>query len=426
VSRDLVHWEHLPIALEPDENGAIWSGSAVVDWNDSCGLFNGGTGLVALFTYEKDGTQSQGLAYSRDRGRTWTKYEGNPVLTSDNPNFRDPKVFWHAPTDRWVMTLATGDCVSFFTSSNLQDWSFASSFGEGLLEGVWECPDLFPLPVDGDANNIKWVLQTSWLQGSIFSKGYGEDGLRYFVGHFDGERFIDDNAPDVVLRSSAGRDDYATVSWSDVPDTRRVWIGWMSHWVYAGKVPMQPFLGAMTLPRRVQLKSTPSGVRLVQTPVGELKSLRGQVQTWHEQEIHGPSTLLSGVQAEVFELVTEFDPGTAHEFGLHLRQGAQQQTTVGYDAATNTVFVDRARSGIVDFNPHFAAPRCEMPLEQNRDRVKLHIFVDKCSVEVFVNDGQSYSANLIFPDAGAHGLELYSQGGVAHLVNMELYFLTQA
>jgi fructan beta-fructosidase len=293
------------------------------------------------------------------------------------------------------MILATGDCVSFYTSSNLKDWSFASTFGEGLLNGVWECPDLFPLPVDGDMNRTKWVLQTSWLQGSIFSEGHGEDGLRYFIGHFDGERFMDDNAPDVVLHSSAGRDDYATVSWSDAPDNRRVWLGWMSHWVYAGRVPMQPFLGAMTLPRQVALKTLPQGVRLVQTPVEELKSLRGQVQTWHEQEINGSSTLLSDVQADVFELSAEFEIGTAREFGLHLRQSALQQTTVSYDALTNTVFVDRATSGIVDFSPHFSK-RCEMPLENKGQRLKLHVFVDTCSGEVFVR-----RCEILFPARGA-------------------------
>jgi fructan beta-fructosidase len=427
VSRDLVHWEHLPIALEPDEHGAIWSGSAIVDSDDSSGLFDGGSGLVALFTYEKNGTQSQALAFSRDGGRTWTKFEGNPVLTSDNPNFRDPKVFWHGASGRWVMILATGDCVSFYTSHDLKQWVFASTFGEGLLKGVWECPDLFALPVDDDSDRVKWVLQTSWLEGSIFSEGQGDDGLRYFVGHFDGERFTDDNAPDVVLRSGAGRDDYATVSWSDVPhkDGRRVWIGWMSHWVYAGKVPMQSFLGAMTLPRCVQLKTMQRGVRLVQTPVEELKSLRGAVQTWGEQEINEQSAVLAGVKADVFELIAEFDISSAREFGLRLRQSATQHTTVAYNAETNTVFVDRMQSGAVDFSPHFATG-CEMPLESRSGLLKLHIFVDVCSIEVFVNDGEAYSANLIFPEQAARGFELYSVGGAVRLKTLELYPLRSA
>jgi fructan beta-fructosidase len=323
------------------------------------------------------------------------------------------------------MTLATGDCVSFFTSSNLQDWSFASSFGEGLLEGVWECPDLFPLPVDGDADNIKWVLQTSWLQGSIFSEGQGEDGLRYFIGHFDGERFVDDNSADVVLCSGAGRDDYATVSWSDAPNNRRIWIGWMSHWVYAGKVPMQPFLGAMTLPRRVELKMTDAGIRLVQTPVEELKSLRGESRSWSDEEINGASTLLADMHENVFELIAEWELGDASEFGLHLRQSATQRTTVGYDVEDNTVFVDRAQSGVVDFSPHFSK-RCTIPLETKSRRLKLHIFVDVCSVEVFVNGGESYSANLIFPKESVCGLELYSAGGTARLTHMELFSLRGA
>ena len=161
VSRDLVHWQHLPIALAPDELGDIFSGSAVVDWNNTSGLFGGGSGLVAIFTHHTERSQSQSLAYSRDNGRTWIKYSGNPVLVSPEPDFRDPKVFWHEPTRRWIMVLATGRSVSFYTSTNLRMWTFASRFGREGLPGVWECPDLFALSVDGDPNRTQWVLNIS-------------------------------------------------------------------------------------------------------------------------------------------------------------------------------------------------------------------------------------------------------------------------
>lgn len=430
ISRDLVHWQHLPVALEPDELGAIWSGSAVVDWKDSSGFFGGDSGLVAIFTYEREGTQSQGLAFSCDRGRTWTKYEGNPILCDANPNFRDPKVLWHAPTNRWVMVLATGDCLSFFNSPDLKTWSFASRFGQSAPgqnshddshDVVWECPDLFCLPVDGDSGRMKWVLHASRLDRRIFRDGQGEATMQYFVGDFDGTTFHSDDAPEHMLRSSYARDDYALVTWSGVPasDGRCIGIGWMNNWTYAGHVPTQPWLGAMTLPREMQLHTTGAGIRLMQSPVAELKQLRSDAQHWSRQQIASQSTLIVLPPTDTYEIVAEFSMESATQFGVRLRQNSAHETVIGYD--DHAVFVDRTRSGLTDFSPHFAG-RHSAPLKASDGKVRLHIFVDRSSLELFANGGEVFIADLIFPEPGATQLEIFADGTV-QLESLDFYSL---
>nr|WP_237389541.1 glycoside hydrolase family 32 protein [Bacillus sp. USDA818B3_A] len=223
VSKDLIYWEQLPIALYPDDHGAIFSGSAVVDWNNTSGFFPEGPGLVAIYTSADNYPESdrprqrQSLAYSKDNGRTWVKYEGNPVLSDLNiTDYRDPKVFWHNETNKWVMVLATGQSVTLYISANLKDWEFASEFGNkaGSHDGVWECPDLFQLPVDGNENNQKWVMFVSIGDNPQFKEG---SRTQYFVGQFDGTTFVNDNPDEMVLWLDFGRDNYAGVSWSDMP-----------------------------------------------------------------------------------------------------------------------------------------------------------------------------------------------------------------
>ena len=278
VSTDLTRWTHLPIALSPDADGVVFSGSAVVDHDDVTGFFGGGPGLVALWTRHGDltppgGPEAQCLSYSRDRGRTWTAYEGNPVVPNpDAPDFRDPKVTWHEASGRWVMALAVGQHIEFSVSPDLKAWDRASAFGvgHGSHEGVWECPDLFELPVDGPDGETRWVLIVS-------ISGPGGSQTQYFVGDFDGRTFTNGNPPETVLWADGGADNYAAVSWSDVPasDGRRVWIGWMSNWLYGWQVPTEGWQGAMTLPRVLGLRVTEAGIRLTQTPARELEARRG-------------------------------------------------------------------------------------------------------------------------------------------------------
>ncbi len=423
VSTALVHWNHLPVALAPDPLGAIWSGSAVVDWRDTSGFFAGGAGLVAIFTHwtAADGEQRQSLAYSRDRGRSWTKYADNPVLSEPGlRDFRDPKVFWHAPTERWVMVVAIGNGVRFFTSPNLKDWRFASEFRSeaGVLARIWECPDLFPLRVDGDPGRERWVLTVS-LNGR-------DEGttMAYFVGEFDGTTFTPQPDGGLPVQPDAGPDFYAAVTWSDVPpaDGRRLWLGWMSDWRYAHDLPTFPWRGAMSVPRELQLRAFADGERLVQHPVVELQRLRGPAERWADITIPEGVTPLPAASGTALEIAVEFAPCSARELGLHLRAGRGQRTVVGYDVAAARLFVDRTNSGETGFHDAFPG-RYEHPLAPADGRVRLRIFVDRSSVEVFAADGRLVLTALIFPDETNDGVALYREGGEATVPDLTVYRL---
>ncbi|AEI40576.1 glycoside hydrolase family 32 protein [Paenibacillus mucilaginosus] len=430
VSTDLTHWEHLPMALKPDRHGQIFSGCAVVDWEDSSGFFAGSPGLVAVFTHADQHPdtdrprQRQSLAYSLDKGRTWTMYDGNPVLSHEQlTDFRDPKVFWYAPNRTWVMVIAAGDRVLFYTSPDLKAWAYASEFGaeEGSHDGVWECPDLIELPVDGQADRTRWVLIVS-----IGDRPECPEGSRtqYFVGSFDGSRFTSDAQPEAVLWLDHGRDNYAGVTWSDAnrADGGRLFIGWMSNWKYANLTPTDSWRSAMTLPRVMSLKTGPSGVRLVQEPVSGLQKLRREERQWENVPVTPGINILSSEKSGTFEIECELELGSATEVGLKLRQSESEETVVGYNASAQTLFIDRTRSGETGFHAAFGC-RHEAPLEAREGRLKLRLFVDHASVEVFANDGELVMTDQIFPDPGSTGLELYALGGEARLISLRLYEL---
>ncbi|KRE46757.1 hypothetical protein ASG81_10830 [Paenibacillus sp. Soil522] len=427
VSKDLVHWEHLPVALQPDEHGYIFSGSAVVDWNNTSGL---GTDpkhppLVAIFTHSKD-KQIQSIAYSNDKGRTWEKYAGNPIMPNPpNVDWRDPKVFWHEETRQWVMILAAGEKAMLYTSSNLKDWTYVSEFGKpnGAPDGVWECPDLFSLPVDGDPNKKKWVLAVSINNGSIA----GGSGMQYFVGNFDGKTFTNDNPANTTLWADYGADFYAGVTWSDDPNHKssRLWLAWMSNWQYANDTPTSTWRSAFSLVRKIELKTLPEGIRMVQTPVPQLKQLRHLTKSISDQLVQPGINQLDDINGETLEIVAEFQVDqstTADEFGFKVRKGERNETIVGFGRQNGTLFVDRTRSGISDFHGDFAK-RHEAPLTVQNNKVTMHIFVDRSSVEVFGNEGERVITDQIFPDASATGLELYTAGGNVTLNSLHIYSL---
>ena len=279
VSPDLVHWTHLPVALREENGVMIFSGSVVADPDDTSGLCGPPAGrascLIAIYTGHGLGKQTQNLAFSTDRGRTWTKYAGNPVLDLGLKEFRDPKVFWHAPTRRWILltVLADQHKLRIFGSSDLKAWEALSDFGPaGATGGAWECPDLFPLAVDGASGDTRWVLDIDINPGGQA----GGSGGQYFVGTFDGRTFVNDNPPATTLWVDYGKDFYATLSFSGVPasDGRRIWMGWMSNWLYANVEPTAPWRGVQSVPRALSLTRRPEGIRLVQTPVAELRTLR--------------------------------------------------------------------------------------------------------------------------------------------------------
>lgn len=419
VSADLVTWEHLPVALAPDERGAIWSGSAVVDWHDTSGFFNGGSGLVALFTQWRAGVQAQSLAYSCDRGRTWTKYAENPVIAAPELRvFRDPKVCWHAASGRWAMVVTIGQRVRFYTSTDLRAWRAAGEFGAGYGSqgGVWECPDLFPLPAEGVAGDERWVLLIS-LNGPEGS------WMEYFVGDFDGEAFTSADPATTALPLDRGRDYYAAISWADVPpgDGRRLTIGWLSNWRYAHDLPTTPWRGAMTLPRTLRLRATPEGPRLVQQPVAELLGPRGPLQRWPVQRLKPGVPLHLTPDGEALEIRVSVALLSAQEFAFAIRRGEGGGITVGYDAVARMLFVERGEPDDGTL-PGFGGRRA-VTLALAEGVLSLHLFIDRCSLEVFAADGAVTITELFFPAVGSAPLVLSCSGGDAKLRALDLYSL---
>jgi fructan beta-fructosidase len=409
VSIDLVHWEHLPIALYPDAIGPIWSGGAVVDAENTSGLVPGG-GLVAIFSYQD---QSQGIAYSTDRGRTWTYYAGNPVMPSPGSDFRDPKVFWHAATGQWVMIISKGARVQIYNSPNLIDWTLASEFsGQGSLHGPWEVPDLFPLTFEGETH---WVMLVS-----AGGAPAGGQGVQYFIGDFDGQTFTNANPHVTTLWLDYGPDNYAGTTWENAPDDRRIYIGWMNHWSYAAVIPTSIWRGAMTLPREFALVNTAEGLRLEQKPVPELMVLRQAGQTWFDQTITPGSNLLAGQTGRTLEIIAEFELGTAQSFGLRVFQGADEATTILYNVERESLIVNRLDSGVTDFSGDFPGAYLA-PMPPQAGRVKMHVFVDWSSVEVFGNDGAVALSAQAFPQADSNQLELFAIDGDVKLVQLEIF-----
>ncbi len=432
VSRDLIHWKQLPVALKEANGVMIFSGSAVVDWNNTSGFGkNGKTPLVAIYTgyHPKSHLQDERIAYSLDNGRTWTKYSSNPVLNINSDNFRDPKVFWYQPDHHWIMILALSDQhkVSFYSSNNLKNWTHLSDFGpKAATGGVWECPMLQPMAVDGNSHNIKWVLEVGLNPGSIA----GGSGGQYFIGNFDGKKFTatqPTGAPgDSVLWVDYGKDFYAATSWSDIPksDGRTLWLGWLDNWQYGQKAPTSPWRGGMSVPRSVGLKTFPDGIKLVQNPARELQKLRYDHHHLSNITVSGKNDELSqrGIRGDVLEIDAVFTLGSASEFGFLVRKGASQQTVVGYNVNHHQMYVDRTQSGADSFSKDFPGVQ-HGPLEPDENTIRLHILLDRSSVEVFGNDGQTVITDKIFPNLTSDGLQLFAKGGDIHLKSLDIWKL---
>lgn len=429
VSQDLVHWRHLPVALYPDSSGAVWSGSAVVDWQNSGGFQSGDEkALAAFYTAFDRGHQEQALAVSTDRGRSWTRYARNPVIP--NPglrDFRDPKVFWHAESFRWVMVLVAGDRVRIYTSTDLISWAPASEFGafEGSHSGVWECPDLFPLAVDGNPDQTRWVLLVSVGTGS--SPSGGSSGVQYFIGDFDGTTFTNCCAPDETKWIDYGRDNYAAVTFADIPpqDGRRILIGWMSNWTYAGLVPTSPWRGAMTIPRELQLITGSNGPELISLPVQELSRLRRMHIPVSGRLVTSDTVSLAkeALAGDAFEVKLVLEVDTVEECGIEFKNHLGDKTLVGYHVPSGRIFVDRRNSGVTDFQNSFVGSIDSAALRPTLNRVELHIFFDRSSVEVFADNGRVVITDCIFPQSASNHLAVYARNGTAKLVKADVWKL---
>lgn len=421
VSRDFVTWEHLPIALAPDELGMIFSGSAVIDWRNTAGF--GSEAMVALFTQFADGRQVQSIAFSTDRGRSWTKYARNPVLAQpeERPDFRDPKVFWHGDQNDgyWVMLLAVGQEIWFYTSPDLKTWAKSGEFGAGFGSrgGVWETPDLFQLPIDGNPDDTRWVLIVS-VQDQAPAGG---SGVQYFVGQFDGKSFIPGEPPETVRWADYGGDFYAAQSWSDAPDGRRVWLAWMNNWSYGADIPATTWRGAMTVARDITLASDGPGAVLVQQPVAELAGLRGKGHQWSAYQVEPGTNLLEQVRGGTLEVQATFvvdHATTARSFGLRVRTGAGETTVIGYNAEQQALFVDRTSA------EHRATRTTALqvvPLPPRENEISLHLLIDHASVEVFAGGGRVVLTNQVFPARTSTDLALFAEAGSVALKELRVY-----
>lgn len=424
VSEDLVTWEQLPIALYPDSLGLIFSGSAVVDWNNTSGFQTGeNPPLIAIYTYhlmegEKAGRndfQYQAIAYSNDKGRTWTKYEGNPVIPNaeGQRDFRDPKVSWHEATKQWVMIFAVLDRVRIYNSPDLKTWTLASEFGAGLgSEGrPWECPDLFELKIEG-TDETRWVMLVSLGKG-----GYnGGSATQYFIGDFDGKRFTVDKGH-TTLWIDYGRDNYAGVTWSDIPkkDGRRIFLGWMSNWQYATKVPTTAWRSAMTLPRVLSLRQTASGLRLIATPVAEVADLR---TTKEGQQLTSKMPFSGQAEATV---VFEMETGSSANFGIELSNAKGETYRIGYNAATNQYFSDRTKAGKKDFSEEFAAAVHLAPRIEKGNIITLRCFFDVSSAESFADGGATIFTDIFFPNEDFNQINVFQNEGKVTIQSATLY-----
>ncbi len=427
VSRDLLRWEHLPIALREQDGIMIFSGSAVFDAKNTSGLGRPDSPpMVAVYTGDGHKTQTQNLASSTDRGRTWAKFPGNPVLDLHSNSFRDPKVFRHGPTDRWIMATVLADDrkVRLWGSKDLKAWEPLGDFGPaGSAKGVWECPELFEAPVEnGDDGETRWVLKVDVNDGAPF----GGSGGQYFVGRFDGTSFRAEGKTDDPLWIDFGKDFYASQTWNDAPGARPVWIAWMNNWQYANEIPTAPWRGAMTIPRTVSLRKTDDGFRIVQAPVETLKTLRRDHHALAARPMPAGSTSLrgDGIAGASMEILAEFDGGDAGEFGIKVRCGNGEETAIGFDRRSGTVFVDRTRSGAVGFSPHFAGRHsASLAPGTFQGPVQLHVVLDATSVEVFADGGRAVLTDQVFPAPASLGVELFATGGPARLRSLDAWEL---
>ncbi|MFC5465692.1 glycoside hydrolase family 32 protein [Lederbergia graminis] len=420
VSKDLITWKELDIALSPDENGTIFSGSAVVDWDNTTGFFPEEPGLVAIFTHHKDGAegkppvQTQSIAYSHDQGRTWIKYDGNPVLRHETKvDFRDPKVFWHE--DKWIMVLATGQTISFYSSFNLIDWQFESEFGEGAgsHDGVWECPDLFKLKVENSGEE-KWVLLVSIGDNPQFEVG---SRTQYFIGSFNGSTFVTEHND--IRWLDFGRDNYAGVSFSDIPreDGRRIYLGWMSNWRYANQVPTHGWRSQMTIPRELSVRKINGSYIVIQRLVKELDSYFSLQEKLDDIHINDVETIK--VDARYMDMVFELENMNAKKYGITIHHSENHSTTITIDTISNSLILDREKSGDISFSEMFSNEQV-INLKSN-DNIQLRIVVDSSSVELLVNDGEYALTSLVYPDKACDSISIFSLEGDVKLKEGNVY-----
>ena len=421
TSTDLTHWTYEGTAIVPDAWGAIFSGSCVVDKDNTAGFGKGA--VVAFYTSAKStpwgDVQSQSMAYSLDNGKTFIKYEHNPILTSTERDFRDPKVFWYAPGKHWVMMLAVGQEMQIYSSGNLKEWKKESSFGamQGAHGGVWECPDLVEVAVEGSKEK-KWVLICNLNPGGPF----GGSAAQYFVGSFDGKKFVNES-PTQTKWLDWGKDNYATVTWSNAPAGRCIALGWMSNWQYANNVPTTQYRSANTLARDLTLYRAGGELYLKSKPSPEIKKARAEEKKIPTFEVKGnyevASLLADNKGAYEIEMTIENKGTSKIDFSLMNEKG--EKVAMYYDVVRKQFVMDRSASGVVGFSRDF--PAVTVAPVRNTDQIHLRLFIDRSSVEAFGEDGEYVMTNLVFPAEPYNRMVFSSDKGSYIVKSMNVYRL---
>lgn len=421
TSTDLTHWTYEGTAIVPDAWGAIFSGSCVVDKDNTAGFGKGA--VVAFYTSAKStpwgDIQSQSMAYSLDNGKTFIKYEYNPILTSTERDFRDPKVFWYAPGKHWVMMLAVGQEMQIYSSGNLKEWKKESSFGamQGAHGGVWECPDLVEVAVEGSKEK-KWVLICNLNPGGPF----GGSAAQYFVGSFDGKKFVNES-PTQTKWLDWGKDNYATVTWSNAPAGRCIALGWMSNWQYANNVPTTQYRSANTLARDLTLYRVGGELYLKSKPSPEIKKARAEEKKIPTFEVKGnyevASLLADNKGAYEIEMTIENKGTSKIDFSLMNEKG--EKVAMYYDVVRKQFVMDRSASGVVGFSRDF--PAVTVAPVRNTDQIHLRLFIDRSSVEAFGEEGEYVMTNLVFPAEPYNRMVFSSDKGSYIVKSMNVYRL---
>lgn len=422
ISKDLVHWRHLPLAIPEEKDTMIFSGTCVVDKNNTSGFAEipGQIPMVAIYTGHIEGvSQSQHLAYSNNNGITWKKYSKNPVLDLGSKEFRDPQVFWYAPQKKWVMSvvLAIDKKIQFYSSDNLKQWNLMSSFGPaGDVSGVWECPDLFEVPVKGQPGKTKWVLMHS-----------PSPYMQYFVGEFDGTSFKNENPVNKIYRPDYGSDYYAAVVYKNLPaGTSPISIGWVNNWKYAQDIPTSPWRSMMSLPRTLSVKKINGEWVLIQEPVKTIQTLRLKPAIQKKDLVIEKLSKLP-VISQQFEMEIIATPSVNSMFVINIASDEKQEYAVGYDAKSETVFIDRTHSGESRFNDEYKKlSNFGTKLKLKNNQVKLHLFFDNSVVELFANDGEAVLTMQLFPENNYAGIFLNSIGGKTLINDIKLWPLKSA
>ncbi len=421
-STDLINWQHHPAAIEPDGLGTVFSGSCAIDKDDTAGF--GSDAVIALYT-SAAASQVQSLAHSNDNGNTFEIYPGNPVITLES-EARDPNMFWNEATGEWNLVLAHAleHEMLVFTSPDMKQWTLQSAFGKGLgaQDGVWECPDLFELAVDG-SDQKKWVLICNINPGGPF----GGSATQYFIGEFDGKTFTPDRDADGNVPTKwmdYGKDHYATVSWSNAPDNRRTVIGWMSNWQYAAEVPTMQYRSANTLPREIGLFRASDGeIYTSCTPSPEIGALRGNASVKKRSFTAGKKSrtfALPEANGGICEITLEITPKKGVPVNLTLANEAGNKVEMVYNPAESTFSFDRYQSGQTDFSQDFPAITTA-PAFTDGGNLRLRIFIDRSSIEVFEQNGRFAMTNLVFPESPYTTLSVNAPAGNARIENLAIY-----